>query len=198
MSANLTRRVQTPRTRLTALAPTLLTGMLLAPLLMGCQAAGPHAANPVAVPSETNAELVEYISDQPYVSAEAAYRAVFILAKGEIFHGDYEALATEMRGNGLIGQTWSYASDTFVDRAAIGFLVPRACHIRSGLNWQVTGLGRYAYRELIFRRIAHPSGELGLISGGEFLGVLARAEEYLRKAGESPEPTAELGEPPAK
>jgi hypothetical protein len=198
MSANLTRRVQTPRALCNALAPTLLAGMLLAPLLIGCQAAGPRAATPLTVPSDTNAELVEYISDQPYVSAEAAYRAVFILAKGEIFHGDYDALATEMRTSGLIGQTWSYAPETFVDRAAVGFLVARACHIRSGLNWQLTGLGRYAYRELIFRRIAHPSGELGLISGGEFLGVLARAEEYLRKVGRSPEPTAELGEPQAK
>ena len=36
-------------------------------------------------------------------------------------------------------------------------------------------------RELIYAGIAHPTGELGLVSGGEFLGIMARAEEYLRK-----------------
>ncbi|MFQ5806106.1 MAG: hypothetical protein ACE5I3_06625 [Phycisphaerae bacterium] len=172
--------------------------MLLALLLTGCRAAAPRTATQPAVPTDTNAELVEYISDLPYVTAESAYRAVYILANGEIFQGDYDTLEAEMLDARLIGTTWNYEADQFVDRAAVGHLVARACDIRTGLNWQLTGLGRYAYRELIYRRIAHPAGELGLISGGEFLGLLARAEEYLHEVGRAPGEVAELGGEPSQ
>jgi hypothetical protein len=198
MSANPTRDRQAGRASFAAVRTALLVGMLFAPLLAGCRAAMPHANDQTAVPTDTNAELVEYISDQPYVTAEAAYRAVYILSKGEIYGGDYDALADTMRTDGLVGGGWGYKSGTFVDRAAVGYLVARACQIRSGLNWRLFGLGRYAWRELIYRRIAHPSGEYGLISGGEFLGVLARAEEYLHEVGRAPGAEAELGSEPSQ
>ncbi|MBU0617744.1 MAG: hypothetical protein KKI02_08505 [Planctomycetes bacterium] len=196
MSALPPRDAQVTRAALAALRPALLVGALFALLLSGCRAARPHATTQLAVPAETNAELVEYISDLPYVTAESAYRAVYILSKGEIFAGDYDALTAAMESEGLIGRGWNHDADTFIDRAAVGHLVARACGIRAGLNWRLTGLGRYAYRELIYRGIAHPSGEYGLISGGEFLGLMARAEEYLHKVGRAPGEAAELGDEP--
>ncbi len=198
MSANPTRHTLMIRAGVDAPRMAWLVGISLAPLLAGCQAAGPHAATQPAVPTETNAELVEYISDLPYVTAESAYRAVHILSKGEVFQGDFGTLAAEMNTSGLIGNGWGHDADTFVDRAAVGHLVARACDIRTGLNWRLTGLGRYAHRELIYRGIAHPSGEYGLISGGEFLGVLARAEEYLHKIGRAPGEAAVLGTEPGQ
>jgi hypothetical protein len=177
MSATATPETQRSRASYATLGRALLVGILLAPVLAGCRAAMPRATTQPTIPSDTNAELVEYISDLPYVTAEPAYRAVYILWKGEIYAGEF---------------------DSFIDRAAVGHLVARACDIRTGLNWQLFGLGRYAWRELIYRRIAHPSGEYSLISGGEFLGVLARAEEYLHKVGRAPGERAELGGQPSQ
>jgi hypothetical protein len=196
MSATPTREAHTPRASRAAFRTFLLAGMLAVPLLAGCRAALPHTTTQAAVPTDTNAELVEYISDLPYVTAESAYRAVYILSSGEIFDGDYDALVAEMQARRLVGQAWGYRPADFIDRVAVGHLVARACDIHTGLNWQLTGLGRYGYRELIYRRIAHPSGEYGLISGGEFLGVLARAEEYLHEVGRAPGDRAELGGEP--
>jgi hypothetical protein len=196
MSAKNPRGTEATPKRPPAIWPRLLAGMLAVPLLAGCRAAMPHATTQTAVPSDTNAELVEYIGDMPYVTAEAAYRAVYILAKGQVFQGDFDTLEQQMIEAGLVGAGWHYKPDQFLDRAAIGYLVARACNIRTGVNWVLTGLGRYAYRELIFRSIARPSGEWNLISGGEFLGVLARAEEYLHNVGRAPYQAAELGEEP--
>jgi hypothetical protein len=166
-------------------------------LLAGCRASLPRTTTQPAVPTDSNAELVDYIGNQPYVTAEAAYRAVYILWRGEVFEGDYDALVGELEEGRLIASGWHHAPDDFVDRAAVGYLVARACDIRTGLNWQLLGLGRYAWRELIYHRIAHASSEYGLISGGEFLGVLARAEEYLHDVGRAPSEKARLGtEPP--
>jgi len=178
-------------------ATTLLLLAAGVSALAGCRAAMPREATQPAVPTETNAELVVYISDMPYVTAEAAYRAVHILATGEVFRGDFAALVEKMRSEGLVGKGWNHQADTFVDRAAVGYMVARACKIRTGLNWQLTGLGRYAYRELAYRGIAHPAGELHLISGGEFLGLLARAEEYLHQVGRAPYEKAQLGPEPS-
>ncbi len=164
-------------------------------LLAGCQAAQRHAATQPAVPRAGNAELVAYISDQPYVTAEAAYRAVYILSKKTAFDGDFAALASAMQSDGLVARQWQYAPERTLDRGAVGFMFCRACQIRSGVNWMLTGLGRYAWRELQFQRIAGGGGEYGLMSGGEFVGLLSRAEEYLRRTGKTETPPAELGSP---
>jgi len=198
MSACPPRDAQVTRAGLPRLRATWLVGMLCAASLLGCRTGLPHTSTQPAIPTETNAELVEYISDLPYVTAESAYRAVYILSKGEVFAGDYEALSAALAADRLIGHGWNYEADTFLDRAAVAYLVARACRIRTGLNWRLTGLGRYAQRELIYLGIAHPSGECSLISGGEFLGVLARAEEYLHKVGRAPGETADLGDEPVQ
>lgn len=184
--------------RASARSAALFAVVLLPFVLTGCQAARPHAASQPTMPTDTNAELVEYISDQPFVAAEPGYRAVYILSKGEIYEGGFDELSAEMAEAKLVNGAWNYDPSTYLDRSDVGYMVARACEIRSGLNWNLTGLGRYAYRELAYRRIAHPAGEMSLISGGEFLGLLARAEEYLHKAGRGPGEAAELGGEPAK
>jgi len=196
MLASSTRSSQHNLSGFSAAARAFLTGGLLAPLLIGCQTAGPRAASQPAVPADTNAELVEYISDMPYVTAETACRAAYILAKREVFSGGYGDLIDAMQGEGLASKTWNFDADQFVNRAAVAALIARACDIRIGLNWRLTGLGRYAHRELIYLGIAHSSGEYGYISGGEFLGTLARAEEYVGNRGQGSTGTIELGDEP--
>ena len=192
-----TPRFANRRVRIPFCLAGLLVGAATLPTITGCRAALPRDASQTEIPADTNAELVEYISDQPFVTAEAAYRAIYILDSGTIFDGDYAALQAELETRGIVAGDWSYAENQCLDRAAIGRLVARACDIRTGINWQLTGLGRYGYRELIYRRIAHPGGEYGLVSGGEFLGVLARAEEYLHDVGRPAGESAELGGEPA-
>lgn len=169
------------------------TAALVALALAGCQLLEPRTTSQPAVPREGNAALIAYISDQPLVTAEAAYRATYLLAKGASFAGDFEALADALRSDGLISKGWQYAADQFVDKAAIGFMICRACKIQTGVNWNLTGLGRYAWRELLFHRIAEGGSEYGLMSGGEFVGLLLRADDYLRRTGKGQAEGVELG-----
>lgn len=181
------------RSRLSAGPVCCRTVALLVAVVTGCRAPGYHPTTQPTVAPESNAELIEQIGNLPYLTAEPGYRAVYILWRGEPFAGDFDALAAELKAGGIASQAWRHRSDTFLDRAAVGYLVARACGIRTGLNWQLTGLGRYAYRELVYRGIAHPRSEWSLISGGEFLGILSRAEEYLQQVGRAPVRKAELG-----
>ncbi len=170
-------------------------GVMAAGLLasVGCQHGATGITTQPAIPADSNAQLVEYIADQPYVCAEAAARAVFVLARGEVFEGDYGALEAAMRSGGLLPRGWGHGPGDFLNRAEVSFMIAKAINLRSGLNWQLTGLGRYAHRELMYRRIAHPGSEIKLVSGGEFLGMLQRANQYLDKRGEA---HAELGSEP--
>lgn len=176
-----------------------LRGCLILPLclLLGCQAVGPRAATTQpAVPVEGNAALTEYIADQPFVTVEPAYRAVYVLRHGEVFEGDFAALTDVLRDSRIIGSGWNRRPDALIDRASIGYMFCRACNVRSGVNWHLTGLGRYAWRELIYLGIAGPVSEWGYVPGGEFVGMLSRAEDYLHGRGPTSIERASLGTPP--
>lgn len=174
-----------------ATRPFVLAAVMLGCLAVaGCRTMLPEPAQ--APPRDRNAELVMYISDQPYVTAEPAYRAVYVLAKGTLFAGEFSELAATLANERLIGKTWQHAPNEALDRGTVGHMICRACQIRTGLNWNLTGLGRYAWRELIYHGIAEGGSEYGLLSGGEFVGILLRAEEYRHKAGQDVD-RAELG-----
>lgn len=166
--------------------------------LMGAALGGCHALNATEqgkIPHEGSAELVRYISDQPFVTAEPAYRAIYALWKGEAFDGDFDALTTKMRTEKLIGKDWDYEPNRYLERGTIAFMVCRACRIKGGINWALTGLGRYAWRELQFKGIAGDGSEYGLMSGGEFVGMLLRAEDYLQRTGARDMQRPDLGSP---
>lgn len=166
--------------------------------LCGCQAAGPRLSSTTqpAVPTEGNGALAEYIADQPFVTAEPAYRAVYILRNGTVFEGDYPALADQMQADGLIGNGWDHSADGLLNRSAVGYLLCKACDVHSGLNWQLTGLGRYAWRELNYLGIASPLGEYGYVPGGQFIGMLARCEDYMHRTQRDGVERVELGAEP--
>jgi hypothetical protein len=162
----------------------LIAALLLA--LAGCQT--PHLAPSGPVPQQGSAELVRFIGDQAFITAEPGYRAIYALAKGAAFSGDFAALMDQMRADRLIGRDWNYAPDRCLDRATVAFMICRACKIESGVNWRLTGLGRYAWRELQFLGIAGGGSEYPLVSGGEFVGLLSRAEEYRERTDKAGAP----------
>ena len=162
-------------------------------LLAGCQIGGVHAPSETPPPRGSSARLVNYISDQPFVTADSGYRAIYTLAKNAEFTGDFPELTQTLSSDGLIGKDWNYSADRCLDRASVGFMVCRACRIQSGLNWMLTGLGRYAWRELQYKDIAGPGSEYATMSGGEFVGLLLRAEDYLERTGKTEVPKTQLG-----
>lgn len=162
--------------------------------LAGCHVSGPRITSDPP-PTDSSAELTLYIGGQPYVTADAGYRAAYALWKGESFSGDFAALTSALEAGEIVSADWDLPADASLNRSAVGYMVCRACDIRTGINWHLTGHGRYAWRELLYRGIALSGGELGLISGGEFLGVLKRADEYLARRGRVEVP--ELGPDPS-
>ncbi len=153
-----------------------LSLLLATSALFGCQATLPTDRTPGPMP-EGNAALIEYIAQLPYVTAEPGYRAVHILWKQSEFQGDFQALQQTLRAGEIIGD-WDHQPDSILMRGDVGYMLCRALEIKSGLNWVLTGLGRYAWRELNYLGIASPLSETGYVPGGQFLGFLSRAEDF--------------------
>ncbi|MFH1748796.1 MAG: hypothetical protein ABIG44_17315 [Planctomycetota bacterium] len=174
----------------------LLTAMIVVGLC-GCQAASPRLSSTTqpAVPTEGNGALAEYIADQPYLTAEPAFRAVYILSNGTVFEGDYGTLAGQLQADGLI-KSADIPPDALLSRSTVGYLLCKACDVQTGLNWKLTGLGRYAWRELNYLGIASPIGEYGYVPGGQFIGMLARCEDYMHRIQKDGEERVELGAEP--
>jgi len=163
-------------------------------LLPACQTTRPRGATTQPdVPREGNGALFEYVAGQPYVTVEPAYRAIYLLWKGDPLTGDFEALTQALVEARIVRPEWKYPPDAMIDRGSVGYLVCRAARVRSGLNWQLTGLGRYAWRELNYLGIATPISEYGYVPGGQFVGILSRAEDYVRGRGPGEVPRVELG-----
>lgn len=145
----------------------------LALLMAGCRASMPNDQ----VPGDTNAELIEHIAEMPYVTADAAYRAIYILVNDDVFQGDYAELKTVLRQRGLpIADLAPHECPT---RQEIAKILVEVCGVMPGLNYRLTGFGRYALRDLQYARIVRTRNDYGPLSGGEFLGMLGRAEDYM-------------------
>lgn len=161
--------------------------------LTACQAPGPRGPARAAAPvPHGNVELIAYLGNQPFVTAEAGYRAAYLLHAGESFDGDFAALREELRTQALINPHWRHAAGDRLNRGEVGYLMCRAAEIEQSLNWRLLRLGRYAYRDLRYLGIAGPGGEFGLMSGGEFQGILRRTEDYMEND------TITLGQPQAR
>lgn len=175
----------------------LVLALVAALALAGCRASLPADEARGPCPTDDNASLVEYIVELPLVTAEPAYRAVYMIWKdAEYFDGGYDDLQRELEAAGIIDPAWNLAADQFVDRATVGYMLARACQVKTGLNWQLLGMGRYAYRELVYRGVAQPAGELSWLSGGEFSGMITLADRAFLRNRKDRAAQADLGPEP--
>lgn len=152
--------------------------VLLGLVSVGCQATGDVNADLGPVPQRSNIELVEYLGEMPLVNAEAAYRATYIAWRGEVFTGEFDALRQKLIDERLAAAIWHYGPRDYLYRGDAAYLLCRAYGINTGVSWNLMPSGRYAYRELAYRRIVRPASELSFMSGGEFQGMLRKIEQW--------------------
>jgi hypothetical protein len=133
--------------------------------------------------------FVHYLATLPAVTLGEAARAMLILTDGEETADTAAARMGEVERRGWIRPAWGLEPEDTVDRATLGYLLFRACDLPDSVNtmvWGSWGAGdrRYAMRQAVANGLMEYGPEYELVTGGEFVAALSRADEYLHGGGE--------------
>ena len=165
---------------------TMVVAALLAPT--GCVTA---RTEPPAIDYNTLDDLDfmhDYIAKQPLVTVDEACKAILILADGEDKAQNFDERRAKLAERGILRESWGLAGDDYIDKGTLAYMVAQVCQMTGGVNRMILGswgLGdrRYALRELRFRKVITSGVDYAFLTGGELMGILHRADEYMQNAG---------------
>lgn len=113
-----------------------------------------------------------------------AFRLINGLKEGKDIPGaTFDELKNKLAAGKIIPSSWNNVKEKdFINRADFAYMLVKTLNIKGGLTLRLFGLTpRYALRECVMRRLIPDGFPNQLISGGELLSILIRAEKYQEK-----------------
>jgi hypothetical protein len=84
----------------------------------------------------------------------------------------------------MLAKSFNQPAEQAVQRGTLAVALVKALDIKGGVMLRLLGpTQRYAVRELVFMELYPPSSPNQTFSGVEFLGIIAKAEDYQRQEG---------------
>ena len=165
-------------------------------LLGGCPS--PEVEHPLtsSLPADPIAAQMDFwhgLEDRPITCNDEAFHGLLLFVKGHDESTDYDGRVAELKSMHLLSAGFNAPAKDAVQRGTVAPVQVRALKIRGGWVMMLTGPSpRYATRELMYLNLYPPSSPEQTFSGGEFVGIIGRAEDYQQgQPGESP--ATELG-----
>jgi hypothetical protein len=180
---------------------TVLAGLVLILLTGGC--GRPRKTQPPVDPATLDdAAFQAYLADVPVVTVDEACRAMLVLADGHDATKDWSQRSQELLRRGWIRSAWGLRPDYMVDRGTVAYMICKICKIHGGVDRLILGswgLGdrRYAYRELVYRDLMPPGTEYEVVTGGQMVGLMGKADSLMEKKHLYQTEKFDLGEKPA-
>ena len=130
--------------------------------------------------------FLHYLSTVPWASVDEASRAVLILVDGQERLDDFDARLAELAKRGAIDPNWIDGPDQLLDLGTLAYMLRHLCRIPPSTNeWMLGSLGvgrrRYALTTCIDAAILPYGASHDLVSGGELLGAITRADGYIER-----------------
>ena len=139
---------------------------------------------PVLAFGQTAAELEQMIGSDTVTSARAAR---FILEAAELLQPGLSGADAEKAAYDMAARSgWvKIGADESVSVKDTAFLIMKAFNIRGGVMYSILKNPRYAYREMVYRRLIQGYSDPGIKATGR--GLLQILGRTLTFTGESPE-----------
>jgi hypothetical protein len=175
--------------------------LALALLVGGC--GRPRKTQPSVDPATLDDTAFQaYLADAPVVTVDEACRAMLILADGHDATKDWSQRSQELLRRGWIRSAWGLHPGDMVDRGTVAFMICKVCKVYGGVDQLILGswgLGdrRYAYRELVYRELMPPGTEFEVVTGGQLVGLMGKADSLMEKKHLYQTEKFDLGEKPA-
>jgi hypothetical protein len=186
-------------------APLVLGCLIWAAALTGgCAAparvAAPLTAGPIAGNDPHNkTEFWYQLGRRPAVSNDEAFHALLLYFNGDDPAKDYIGRVAILKQRKMLSAGFDRPADEMAERGVVALAIARAADIKGGLTMQLLGGGeRYADRALQYRGLLPPGSPNQFLSGGQFVAVIGRLEDYQRgNPNEAPAAMlpAEIGHP---
>ena len=178
-------RVTTSRRNAAQWRAALCVSLLAAGL--GCQS--PRVAQPLtqSLPDDPVAAQLEFwhgLENRPVTCNDEAFHGLLLLIDGKDDRTSYDQRVSDLKSRQLLWKKFDRPADEAVQRGIVAVALVRALKIHGG--WALSLMGptpRYATRELIYRNLYPMSSPDQTFSGAEFVGIMAKAEDYMREHG---------------
>jgi hypothetical protein len=151
-------------------------------ILSGCQQA--HVAQPLTRTLADNdphvrSEFWYQLADCPVTSNDDAFHGLLIYLDGTDRNVDYAGRVADLRSRKMLPANFDAAADEPVTRGTLAVALVKALNIQGGLTMRLFGpQPRYALRALEYRGVFERCSPNQSLSGGEFVGVMQKAEEF--------------------
>jgi hypothetical protein len=165
-----------------------VAGLLLALAGAGCQSSSVRVpvaikAGPTTVAaSNTPAAQIEFwhtLNDQKLASNDDAFHGLLLYFDGKDESPDYAARVRTLKTRGWLANNFNEAGDRAVHRGTVAQALVTALKFKGGLTMRLLGSSpRYALRELQYRGMLPDSSPNQVFTGGEFVGVIGKVEDY--------------------
>jgi hypothetical protein len=167
----------------TALAVACLFTKLL--LLAGCAATTTvnDSVLPRAAGNEEQQQL-EYwheVATKPLISNDDAFHGLLLYIDGKDDATAYDQRVATLKSRGFLPKNFDRPANAALERGTLAVALAKHLNLRGGLTMRLTGVTpRYATRELEYRGVYPPSSPQQIFTGGEFVGVIGKAEDFRR------------------
>jgi hypothetical protein len=139
------------------------------PLNAGWSANDPHART----------EFWYGLTSRPLACNDEVFHGLILYLDGTDRFETYPARVAALKARAMLPITFAEPADEVCDRGTLAVALVCALRINGGLTMHLFGAGpRYAVRALEYRGIYPPSSPNQGLSGGEFVGVMQKAEEF--------------------
>ncbi len=133
-------------------------------------------------------EFIHYLETVPVVSYGEACRAVTILREGDSHRGDQEEPIARLQEQGIVRAAWGLEPDDALDLGTLAYMLAATCNLPPSVDSTLFGswgLGdrRYALRRAVDHEIVYFGPPYKLVTGGEMVFALGRADDYMAKNG---------------
>lgn len=130
---------------------------------------------------ETQLEFWHQLAERPVTCNDEAFHGLLLYLDGDDANDDYAARVQSMKSRGMLPGNFDEPPEKAVSRGTLAVAIVRALQIKGGVMLHVASRHpRYATRELVFLELYPPSSPHQTFTGGEFLGIMGRVEDWQR------------------
>ena len=130
-------------------------------------------------PLSAELEFWHGLTTRPVVCNDDAFHGLLLFLDEKDPNLDYGARLKQLKDRKLVPAGFNQQANAAVSRGTVAYALLQALHIHGG--WVLTVFGnspRYALRELMDMNLFPRSSPEQTFSGGEFVGIIGRAEDY--------------------